>query len=53
MQAFILSAQTICSWEAERSSHRPPQMERIVALQGLNKRSVVNILKSADSSGGK
>lgn len=39
-----VTGQTIYSWEAERSSPRPAQMERIIALRGLNKRSVADIL---------
>ena len=39
-----VSAQTIYSWEAGKSSPRAAQMERIVALRGLGKRDVAELL---------
>jgi DNA-binding transcriptional regulator YiaG len=39
-----VSAQTIYSWEAGKSSPRPAQMERIVALRGLGKRAAAELL---------
>ena len=39
-----VSAQTIYSWEAGKSSPRAAQMERIVALRGLGKREVAELL---------
>jgi len=39
-----VSAQTIYSWEAGKSSPRAAQMERIVALKGLGKRDVAELL---------
>jgi DNA-binding transcriptional regulator YiaG len=39
-----VSAQTIYSWEAGKSSPRAAQMERVVALRGLGKREVAELL---------
>ncbi|MDP4028398.1 MAG: helix-turn-helix domain-containing protein [Gallionella sp.] len=39
-----VSAQTIYSWEAGKSSPRAVQMERIVALRRLGKREVADLL---------
>ena len=39
-----VSAQTIYSWEAGKSSPRAAQMEKIVALRGLGKREVAVLL---------
>jgi hypothetical protein len=41
---LAVSAQTIYSWEAGKSSPRSAQMERIVALRGLGKREVAELL---------
>ena len=48
-----VSAQTICSWEAEKSRPRNEQLAKLAAIRGIGKREAAERLKQSGAPSGK